>query len=66
MLAGRHPSRSESALTLTISTDGSVAQVNRLFSALETANVEVAEFAQQSPTLDDAFLQIINHRKGES
>jgi ABC-2 type transport system ATP-binding protein len=66
VLAGRHPSRSESALTLTISTDGSVAQVNRLFSALEAANVEVAEFAQRSPTLDDAFLQIISHRKGES
>jgi ABC-2 type transport system ATP-binding protein len=65
VLADRHPSRSESALSLTISTDGSVAQVNRLFSSLETAKVEVAEFAQKSPTLDDAFLQIINDRKGE-
>jgi ABC-2 type transport system ATP-binding protein len=66
VLADRHPSRSESALTLTISTDGSVAQVNRLFSLLETSKVEVAEFAQKSPTLDDAFLQIINERKGGS
>jgi ABC-2 type transport system ATP-binding protein len=66
VLADRQPSRSESALSLTISTDGSVAQVNRLFSLLETANVEVAAFAQKSPTLDDAFLQIINDRKGES
>ena len=66
VLADRHPGRSDSALTLTISTDGSVAQVNRLFSLLETAKVEVAEFAQKSPTLDDAFLQIINDRKGES
>jgi ABC-2 type transport system ATP-binding protein len=66
VLADRHPSRSESALTLTISTDGSVAQVNRLFSLLETAKVEVAEFAQKSPTLDDAFLRIINDRKGGS
>jgi len=65
VLADRHPSRSESALSLTISTDGSVAQVNRLFTSLETAKVEVAEFAQKSPTLDDAFLQIINERKGE-
>jgi len=65
VLADRHPNRSESALSLTISTDGSVAQVNRLFSSLETAKVEVAEFAQKSPTLDDAFLQIINDRKGE-
>jgi ABC-2 type transport system ATP-binding protein len=66
VLADRNPGRSESDLTLTISTDGSVAQVNRLFSLLETAKVEVAEFAQKSPTLDDAFLQIINDRKGGS
>jgi len=66
VLADRQPSRSESALTLTISTDGSVAQVNRLFSLLETAEVEVAEFAQKSPTLDDAFLRIINNHKGEA
>ena len=52
VLADRQPSRSESALALTISTDGSVAQVNRLFSLLETARIEVAEFAQKSPTLD--------------
>ncbi len=65
VLADRHPSRSESALSLTISTDGTVGQVNRLFRALETAKIEVAEFAQKSPTLDDAFLQIINDRKGE-
>jgi ABC-2 type transport system ATP-binding protein len=66
VLADRQPSRSESALALTISTDGSVAQVNRLFSLLETARIEVAEFAQKSPTLDDAFLRIINDHKGEA
>ncbi|HMK96727.1 MAG TPA: ATP-binding cassette domain-containing protein [Acidimicrobiales bacterium] len=66
VLADRQPSRSESALSLTISTDGSVAQVNRLFSLLETAKLDVAEFAQKSPTLDDAFLQIINDHKGEA
>jgi ABC-2 type transport system ATP-binding protein len=66
VLADLQPSRSESALTLTISTDGSVAQVNRLFSLLGTAKVEVAEFAQKSPTLDDAFLRIINDHKGEA
>jgi hypothetical protein len=64
VLADRQPSRCESALSLTISTDGSVAQVNRLFSLLEKAQVEVTEFAQKSPTLDDAFLQIVNDRRG--
>jgi hypothetical protein len=43
-----------------------VAQVSRLFSSLEAADVEVAEFAQKSPTLSDAFLQIINNHKGEA
>ncbi|HTV13020.1 MAG TPA: ATP-binding cassette domain-containing protein [Acidimicrobiales bacterium] len=66
VLADRQPSRREGALALSISTDGSVAQVNRLFSLLETAQVAVAEFEQKSPTLDDAFLQIINDRKGEA
>jgi ABC-2 type transport system ATP-binding protein len=66
VLADHQPSRSESTLTLTISTDGSVAEVSRLFRLLETARVEVAEFAQKSPTLDDAFLQIINDHKGEA
>ena len=47
VLADRQPSRSESALSLTISTDGSVAQVSRLFSLLERAKIEVAEFAQK-------------------
>jgi ABC-2 type transport system ATP-binding protein len=66
VLADRQPLRSESTLTLTIPTDGSVAQVSRLFRLLDTAGVEVAEFAQRSPTLDDAFLQIINDHKGEA
>jgi ABC-2 type transport system ATP-binding protein len=66
VLAEHQSSRNESTLTLTISTDGSVAQVSRLFRLLETARVEVAEFAQKSPTLDDAFLQIINDHKGEA
>ncbi|HYA43970.1 MAG TPA: ATP-binding cassette domain-containing protein [Acidimicrobiales bacterium] len=65
LLAQSQPSRNESALTLTIATDGTVAQVNRLFSLLEKAKLEVAEFAQKSPTLDDAFLRIINNHKGD-
>lgn len=64
VLADRQLSRSDSALTLTVSSDGSVAQVNRLFSTLETARLEVAGFVQKSPTLDDAFLKIITDHKG--
>ncbi|HUC15043.1 MAG TPA: ATP-binding cassette domain-containing protein [Acidimicrobiales bacterium] len=65
LLADRHPTRSESALTLTIPTDGTVGQVSRLFGLLETTQLEVVEFAQKSPTLDDAFLQVINNKKEE-
>lgn len=63
VLAGHRPTRREGGLTLAISTDGTIAQVNRLFTLLETAQIEVVEFAQKSPTLDDAFLQIINDQR---
>ncbi len=64
LLADRHPACNESALTLTFSTDGTIAQVNGLFALLQTAELDVAEFSQKSPTLDDAFLRIISNQKG--
>lgn len=48
---------------LTATTDGSVGQLTRLLNQLETAHIEVAEFAQKAPTLDDVFLKIINDDK---
>jgi ABC-2 type transport system ATP-binding protein len=64
VLGESRPTRSDSALTLTVSTDGTIAQVKRLFGLLETAELDVAEFSQKSPTLDDAFLRIIGNQKG--
>jgi ABC-2 type transport system ATP-binding protein len=64
VLGESRPARSDSALTLTVSTDGTIAQVKSLFALLERAELDVAEFSQKSPTLDDAFLRIIGNQKG--
>jgi ABC-2 type transport system ATP-binding protein len=49
--------------SLAVMTDGTVAQLARLFHLLAAAKIEPAEFSQKTPTLDDAFLQIINANK---
>jgi ABC-2 type transport system ATP-binding protein len=44
--------------TLTISTDGTAAQVASVFIGLEDARIEPTEFSQKVATLDDVFLKI--------
>ena len=44
--------------TLTIATDGSVAEVAGVFVRLRDARIEPAEFSQKVATLDDVFLKI--------
>ena len=44
--------------TLTITTDGTVAQVAGVFAGLEDARIEPTEFSQKVTTLDDVFLKI--------
>jgi len=44
---------------LTITTDGTVAEVAGIFVGLRDAGIEPAEFSQKVATLDDAFLKII-------
>jgi ABC-2 type transport system ATP-binding protein len=51
--------------TLTITTDGSVAQVAGVFVGLRDARIEPAEFSQKVATLDDAFLKIIGSSREE-
>ena len=53
----------ESALSLSVTTDGSVSQLTRLLTKLETAKVEIAEFSKKAPTLDDVFLNIITGKE---
>ena len=44
--------------TLTISTDGTVAEVASMFVVLRDARIEPTEFSQKVATLDDVFLKI--------
>ena len=44
--------------TLTITTDGTVAQVANIFVGLHDARIEPTEFSQKVATLDDVFLKI--------
>jgi ABC-2 type transport system ATP-binding protein len=57
------PVRDENTLSLTLKTDGSVAGVAELFTKIREAHIEVTEFSQKTPTLDDAFLKIINEHE---
>ncbi|HMH70192.1 MAG TPA: ATP-binding cassette domain-containing protein [Candidatus Saccharimonadales bacterium] len=50
-------------LSLIVTTGDGVAQLTRLLAQLEAANIEIAEFAQKVPTLDDVFLKIINENE---
>ena len=63
LLKGYEVIQDESALALNVATGGGVAEITRLLTKLENAHIEVAEFAQKSPTLDDVFLHIVNTKK---
>jgi ABC-2 type transport system ATP-binding protein len=55
--------KDDEALSLTIMGDGSVKQLTGLLTKLENAKVEVAEFSQKAPSLDDVFLKVVNENK---
>ena len=63
LLKSHKTAADDAALSLTVTTDGSVAGLTRLLTMLEQANIDVAEFAQKAPTLDDVFLTVINANK---
>lgn len=63
LLESYNPVRDDDVFSLTIETDGTVAQVTRLFSQIQSANIETSEFSQKLPTLDDVFLKIINENE---
>lgn len=66
LLSAYHPILDEAILTLAITTDGSVAQIARVLHEMQVANIEPTEFSQKLPTLDDAFLKIVNeHEEGK-
>lgn len=59
LLARHEVARNDTDLSLTVATDGSIGEVARLFSYIESAHLEPTEFAQMTPTLDDAFIRIV-------
>ncbi len=63
LLENYSPLRDDDVRSLTIETDGTLAQVARLFSQIQAANIETTEFSQKLPTLDDVFLKIINENE---
>jgi ABC-2 type transport system ATP-binding protein len=58
VLGESHAHAEGEGVTLTITTDGTVAQVARIFAGLENARIEPTEFSQKVATLDDVFLKI--------
>jgi ABC-2 type transport system ATP-binding protein len=48
---------------LNIKTEGNLLQVAGIFSKLHEANIDIAEFSQKEPTLEDIFLKIISEDK---
>ncbi len=64
LFADLETTETSESLKLTIVTDGGVKQVAHIFRELDAHDIDVADFSQQSPTLDDVFLEAIN-RKGE-
>lgn len=63
LLADHKTTRDSEALSLTATTNGTVAELTKLLASLEKAKVEVTEFAQKTPSLDDVFLKVINETK---
>ena len=57
--------KDEAAVALTVTTKGTVAELTRLLSFIEASKIDVTGFVQKTPTLDDAFFEIINQKKGE-
>ena len=53
----------DEALSLLVTTDGTVKQLTHILTMLEQGKVEIVEFAQKAPTLDDVFLKIVNENK---
>jgi ABC-2 type transport system ATP-binding protein len=57
-LGRRYACADGAGAALTITTDGTVAEVAGIFASLRDAGIEPTEFSQKVATLDDAFLKI--------
>ncbi len=64
LLQDENASLDEQNQVLIVTTDGSIRHMTRILSRLESA-VQVAEFSQKQPTLEDVFLTVIGANKGK-
>jgi len=48
--------------SLTVATDGSVKQIAEILGLFEKAGINISEFAQKKPTLEDVFLSIVSEK----
>lgn len=64
LLTRLHTAPNAEALTLTVTTDGTVAELTHMLKQIEAAHIHIAQFTQKTPTLDDAFFTIINDNEG--
>jgi ABC-2 type transport system ATP-binding protein len=63
LLANHETTSDTEALSVTVTTDGTVTALTKLLTKLENEKIEVAEFAQKAPSLDDVFLKVINEKE---
>ncbi|MBP3961689.1 ATP-binding cassette domain-containing protein [Paenibacillus lignilyticus] len=56
----------ENNLTLSVITDGTTKQMLKLLTKAADAEIEIAEFAQKLPTLEDVFLTFVSNEKERS
>lgn len=50
-------------LSLTLMTNGTIAEIAAITGSIQKANLQTTGFLQKTPTLDDAFMKIINDYK---
>jgi ABC-2 type transport system ATP-binding protein len=55
--------RNDETMSLMVSTGDGIEELTHLLNQLDAKNIEVAEFSQKAPTLDDVFLKIINENE---
>jgi ABC-2 type transport system ATP-binding protein len=63
LLAKQYQVTASDTVTLTVSTDGSSSQVAQLFVDLRDSNIDLPEFSQKTPTLEDVFLKLVGTNK---
>jgi len=63
LFEGQHSTSNNESCSLTVVTDGSMEEVSQIFNKLLSSHIEVVEFFQKTPTLDEAYLKIIKDKK---